>query len=347
MFFCLFSAYIDKMTMSTDIRTEDDACIISRTNLPHQSDCLNSDSSEYTSTIVSCSDSFSSKQTTIADNWTYGTRNYEETESGFSSTTAEAMKDKNTHFDGMIYAEKVSRSSYVWVEDIYRKDEDGDTLLHTALIIQDPELALYFIQMTPCFSWLNIKNKISQTPLHLAVLTNQVSLVRRLVIGGADLQSRDKDGNTPIHLACRGNLLNVVKALLEPVCEEDMKQNNYEIPPEAMVYNLDIKNYDGLACLHLAALKGHIDMIKTLLHYGADVNAWAGKSGKTILHEAAWTGNIHVVKFLVSLGRQCDINARTYDDSTPFDLARSRGHWSIVMELATAGAKYEAENGVE
>lgn len=239
------------------------------------------------------------------------------------------------------------RGRPVNVAKVFRKDEDGDTLLHIALILLSPELAFYIIDRSPSFDWLNIKNKLSQAPLHLAVLTNQIPLVRRLVVAGADIESRDEDGNMPIHLACRDNLVNAVRALLDPVSPDEQKRNNYEIPYQMIPQDLNSKNYEGVSCLHLAAKENNIEIIKVLLDYSADVNVKAEKSGKTILHEAAWSGNVKLVKFLISLGRQCDINAKTYDDYTPFDLARSRGHWSIVMELATAGARYEDEKDLE
>ena len=84
---------------------------------------------------------------------------------------------------------------------------------------------------------------------------------------------------------------------------------------------------------------GHMEIVKTLINNDANISARAEKSGRTILHEAAWSGNINMVKYLISLGKRCEINAKTYDGYTAFDLARSRGHWSIVIELATAGAK--------
>ena len=179
------------------------------------------------------------------------------------------------------------------------------------------------------------------------MLTDQTSLVRRLVVGGADLESRDHDGNMPIHLACRQNSLACLRTLLQPIRYEEQKRNNYDIPFQAIPQNLNSKNYEGLSCLHIATLDNNIEIIKVLTSVGANVNEKAEKSGRTILHEAAWSGNLVLVKYLLSLGRQCDINARTYDDYTPFDLARSRGHWSVVMELGTAGAKYEDEKDLE
>ena len=236
------------------------------------------------------------------------------------------------------------RGPCIDVQKVYRQDDDGDTLLNIALIILAPELALYFIDMTPHFSWLNIPNKLSQTPLHLAVLTKQAGLVRRLVVGGANLEARDKHGNMPIHLACRENLIYCIRALLEPVRYEEQKRNNYDIPFQKVPQNMAAKNYEGLTCLHIASLMDNLDIVKILIDNGANLNSRAEKSGRTVLHEAAWSGKLILVKYLISLGNRCNINAKTYDGYTAFDLARSRRHWSIVIELATAGANSDVQD---
>ena len=235
------------------------------------------------------------------------------------------------------------RGPCIDVNKVYRKDNDGDTLLHIAIIILAEDLAFYFIDRTPWFTWLNIQNMLLQTPLHLAVLTNQVSLVRRLVVAGADTESRDKEGNMAIHLACRDNLVNILRSLLEPISAEEQKRNNYDASVQNIPHNLNSKNYEGHTCLHIASSFNHMDIVKTLIDNNANINARAEKSGRTILHEAAWSGKINMVKYLISLGKRCEINAVTYDGYTAFDLARSRGHWSIVIELATA----VVENGDE
>ena len=42
-----------------------------------------------------------------------------------------------------------------------------------------------------------------QTPLHIAVHTDQASLVKDLIYQGALLDIMDRNGNTPIHIACQ------------------------------------------------------------------------------------------------------------------------------------------------
>ena len=222
------------------------------------------------------------------------------------------------------------------VSIVYRQDTDGDTLLHTVLILLDTDTALYIIDNSPSCTWLNIRNNLSQTPLHVAVLTNQTTAVRRLVVGGADVEAGDRHGNLAIHLACREGFADVLRVLLQPITKEEEQWNNYDVSLQNFNHTLGAVNYEGLTCLHLAASYNRVDVIKLLLENGADINVKAEKSGRTILHEVAWSGNLDLVKFLLMCGRTLDINAKSYDDSTAFDLARSRGNWSIVIELAKA-----------
>ena len=231
------------------------------------------------------------------------------------------------------------------VSTVYRQDEDGDTLLHIAIINLDAEAAAYFIGSSPSPDWLNIRNKLSQNPLHVTVLTNQIPIARQLVVAGVDINARDRHGNTAFHLACRDGLSNIVRALLKPVSFDEQQNNNYIIPLENIHgrTNLNLLNFEGLSCLHLAAANNHIAIIKILLQNGAHVNIKEEKSGRTILHEAAFNGSLELVRLLVILDKSCDLNAKTYDGLTPFDLARARGHWAVVAELAKLETEAEEE----
>lgn len=274
-------------------------------------------------------------------------------------TESTATKDDPIKFEGFEISEEFCvdlngstvkcRRHCIDVTKVYRQDQDGDTLLHIAIISLDSDLAAYIIDWTPCPEWLNTKNKLAQTPLHVAVLTNQITVVRRLIVAGADICQVDRHGNTALHLACREKFIDCLLAMLKPIGYEEQKRNNYNIPTEIVdqKQNLDSVNYVGFACLHLAASNNQIDIVRLLLENGADVHVKTEKSGRTILHEAAWQGNIDLVRFLISLGNTCLLNAKSYDGFTAFDLARSREHWAIVSELAKEGAKLEEEKDVE
>ena len=355
-----------RLTMSKYVYDQEDTRNISSTDPYSHISSLNSDDNPCVGNTGPCPSGHAEclsvkKKPDSFLSHTVSSKTYEETISDLSCLLTEVLNESSTDRDDLEVLNKSStdcvdnetgavaawKEPIIDVDTVYRQDDDGDTLLHTAVILKALDLSYYFIRMTPCVSWLNMKNKLSQTPLHLAVLTNQVSLVRRLVVAEADLESRDQDGNTPVHLASRDNLLSVVKSLLEPFSKEELLKPNCTVVSNTTVHILDIKNYEGLSCLHVAASNCNLEMVNVLLQYGADVNTRAEKSGRTILHEAAYSGDVQLVKFLLALGRQCHINAKTYDDYTPFDLARSRHHWSIVLELATAGAKYDEEQDME
>lgn len=222
---------------------------------------------------------------------------------------------------------------------VYTQDKDGDTLLHSVIILQELQLIMLFIQKAASHTWLSFRNNIFQTPLHLAVLTRQVKVVRALMAAGADISVRDKDGNTALHIACRDGLFDIAGNLLEPIRYNEVINNGYKAPYQKIPQDLAVANYEGLSCLHLAAMNDHIEIVELLESKGVDLNIREIKTGRTILHNACLSGNIKLVRQLLKY-RSCNINARTYDGLTPFDLARIKNDESICMILAAAGARY-------
>ena len=80
-----------------------------------------------------------------------------------------------------------------------------------------------------------------------------------------------------------------------------------------------------------AATIGHIDAVKQHLAAGADVNAKAGISEKTPLHEAASSGHKEVVELLIANGadvnqvakmKRVDVSGNTTVKTTPLDFAK-------------------------
>lgn len=244
------------------------------------------------------------------------------------------------HHDDSYEKEQLTRASDCAAN--FTADEDGDNRLHTAIIFQEWTMTMIFISQAASPSWLSFQNKLSQSPLHLAVLTNQVDVVRKLVASGADILSRDRNGNSPLHLACRDGLIGVAKALLEPLKQTETMHNRFHIPNRSIPQDLSLVNYEGLSCLNLAARSCHLNIVELLLQKGADINIREGKTGRTILHNACINGDILLVRALTKL-KTCDVNARAYDGLTAFDFARARSHETVCMILAAAGARYGYE----
>ena len=61
---------------------------------------------------------------------------------------------------------------------------------------------------------LDVRNNLLQTPLHLAVLTNQPNVVEKLVLSGASTNIPDRKGNTPAHIACKKGEVKCLQTLL-------------------------------------------------------------------------------------------------------------------------------------
>lgn len=95
----------------------------------------------------------------------------------------------------------------------------------------------------PCL--FNILNDDGQSPLHLAVLTRQPRIVRRLILAGASPALRNFRGNTALHLTCATGDLASAKALTDPLSPVE---RNYLLPGKkipALPQNLEQRNYDG------------------------------------------------------------------------------------------------------
>lgn len=223
---------------------------------------------------------------------------------------------------------------------LYQQDEDGDTLLHLAIIHGEEHYALRIIELAFSEHQLNIQNSQQQTALHLAVVTHQPGLARHLVSCGASLITRDRCGNTPLHLACRDGDLECVRYLTAPLGLKDFRHPNYTPHCQLVPQDLTIKNYEGETCLHLAACRGHLPVLHHLFndqHCTADVNVQEGKSGRTVLHKAAETNNFQLVGFLLQQ-RQVNLEALTYDSRTPLCLAMDRKLTDMATVLKKAGA---------
>ncbi|KAH3858130.1 hypothetical protein DPMN_100750 [Dreissena polymorpha] len=206
------------------------------------------------------------------------------------------------------------------------QDDDGDGILHMAIIQEDTEFVLNMIDQFPIASLINMRNNIYQTPLHLAVATNQPGIVKSLICACANLGSCDKNGDTPLHVACKYGYMECIKELLHPhlLCAERK--------------DLSARNFEGLTCLHIAFTNNHVNIMEALLEAGVDINLTEGKTGRTILHNACLSGNVIMVRLLIRY-KDCNFDALSYDSLTPFDLACVRNHDEITMILAAIGAQ--------
>ncbi|XP_067390103.1 NF-kappa-B inhibitor alpha [Emydura macquarii macquarii] len=198
--------------------------------------------------------------------------------------------------------------------------EEGDTFLHLAIIHEEKALSLEVIrQATGDPAVLNFQNNLNQTPLHLAVITEQPEIAETLLKAGCDPEIRDFRGNTPLHIACEQGSLRGVSVLTQ-YCQQ---HHLYSV--------LQSANYNGHTCLHLASIQGYLAIVERLLSLGADVNAQEPCNGRTALHLAVDLQNSELVSLLVKHG--ADVNKVTYQGYSPYQLTWGRESSSIQEQL--------------
>lgn len=233
---------------------------------------------------------------------------------------------------------KLSNSNSGYLRLILKPDKDGDNLLFIAIILGKTVIAMLLIDLIPDYKWLSRYNRKFQTALHLATLTNNCKVVRRLVVAGIEVHKQDCRGNTALHISCLKGLLDIAKALLTPVTYSETKLNSYEIPYQPIPQNLEIRNGDGLTSFLIATINRNKDLMDLLIANEADINAFEMKSGKTCLHILAEYGDAILIKHVLSKPK-VNVNAKTYSGYTPVQIAYFRGHDQVAYLLRCAGAE--------
>ncbi|TNN76109.1 NF-kappa-B inhibitor epsilon [Liparis tanakae] len=245
---------------------------------------------------------------------------------GSSSITVESLSEIVADCTLSGAPEEHARSSYLTEQEenvLTTITEDGDTILHLAIIHEDKVIAQQLIQLFPK-EVLDIQNDLYQSSLHLATYLNLTDVVKSLVEKGASLELQDHEGNTALHVACQRG---------QTDCATEMTG---EVSPSKLAPVLETQNWRGLACLHLAALNRQHPIMKLLVKKGADLNIQEGTSGKTALHLATELHDITSVKLLLSRG--ANVDAAMFNGCTSLHLAVGRQDAAIANLLCQSGA---------
>ncbi|XP_010639891.1 nuclear factor NF-kappa-B p105 subunit isoform X3 [Fukomys damarensis] len=211
------------------------------------------------------------------------------------------------------------------------QDENGDSVLHLAVIHLHAELVRDLLQVTAGLiseDIVNMRNDLYQTPLHLAVITKQEDVVEDLLRAGADLNLLDRLGNSALHLAARQGHDRILSVLLKHQRAAPL---------------LDQPNGEGLNAIHIAVTSNSLSCLLLLVAAGADVNAQEQKSGRTALHLAVEQDNVSLAGCLLLEG-EAHVDSTTYDGTTPLHIAAGRGSTRLAALLKAAGADPLVEN---
>jgi hypothetical protein len=171
------------------------------------------------------------------------------------------------------------------------------------------------------FSFLSLAG--SYEDFFKAVQFDDVRTVQSLLQRGFDPNTVNPAGHSGLMLAVREPSLKVAEVLAGwPQTKVDVRNDKDESP------------------LMLAALKGHLALVKKLVERDADVN----KTGWTALHYAASGGHTQVIDFL--LENSAYIDAESPNGTTPLMMAAMYGSPESVKLLIQAGADLNVKNMV-
>lgn len=170
---------------------------------------------------------------------------------------------------------------------------------------------------------LNIypKDDKGLTPLHVAVLHDQIVIVDFLLDRETDINAADADGLTALHYACIKGHQNILLLMLHANADSTVMDSRRNTP------------------LHLAVDRGHENCVKALLylseHMKVSVNANAANdNGDTPLHLAARWGYCAIVHILLEYGANCGLSNKK--GQTPLVVTYSENIAELLRCSATA-----------
>jgi ankyrin repeat protein len=201
------------------------------------------------------------------------------------------------------------------------------------------------------------KDKYGTSALHFACHEGFVSVIRRLVEMGADINALDNNGSTPLVIACISGheaaafLLLHLGADGKTWKDGDGRSALYWACMEGLVSvirrlvdmgaDINQQDNDGITPLIWACESGKEAMAHLLLEFGADVNRGEDEDGRSALHLASRRGLVSVIRRLVDMG--ADINQLDNNGTTPLVFACSSGNEAAALPSRPRGRREERE----
>ncbi len=172
--------------------------------------------------------------------------------------------------------------------------------------------------------WLLTGCKLQQpeanAKLHNAVLTNEISVVKKWLRKGASVNyQEDRRGWTPLLFAVEASNYEMAKVLLDHSADPNILSTKNQISP-----------------LQRAASKGNLDIIKLLISAGAELDHQDAQLRSTPLMWACLQGHEKAAHLLLDSGAL--INVRGNRGESALFLAVSTQQTSVVKLLVSYGA---------
>ncbi|XP_031367371.1 NF-kappa-B inhibitor cactus-like [Apis dorsata] len=241
--------------------------------------------------------------------------NNEISEPVFETFTRNRIEDTKQYEHEQVILNELWQGNYV-------QTLKGDPLLHWTITQGFVESACAMIRTTLEVEFLNVLNSDGQSPLHLAVLAKQPRIIRELILAGANPEVRNFRGNTPLHLSCSIGDFQSTFALVSPLNSNEYYYLRPGMKVPILPQNLELRNYDGQMCIHIAVSSNHIELVRLLIDHGANIEAREGLTGRTALHLAIERAYESIITLLLQKSKTC-LNTKNYAGKTAYQLARN------------------------
>ncbi|KAF3358988.1 hypothetical protein VDGD_06119 [Verticillium dahliae] len=180
---------------------------------------------------------------------------------------------------------------------------------------------------------LDVKDSQGDSALHLIQLHATANVLRKLVMGGADIEAVNNGGLTPL-----------AKAVKSPFTDESVL---YLIKKGAQP-NLTAPGFEGI--LHEAVRNCDLPVLKALVKAGADINALSGETGSSILYliarylSSSMTGTRETLEYFVE---ELGLPVNIYGGPLGWPLTAAAHRPGVAFEyLLEHGANTEVEDSI-
>ena len=160
---------------------------------------------------------------------------------------------------------------------------------------------------------IEVKDNYHYTPLHISSYYGHLEVVECLAKSGADIEAKSSNEQTPLILASLSGHLSVVKFLVDEGADMEAEDNDH-----------------FHTAVHVAASKGHYEILKHLYQKGACADNKA-------LVLASENGFLSIVQFLKE--EYVDLKNCNFLGTEALNVAAKNGHLDVV--------KYLMKNGTE
>lgn len=235
--------------------------------------------------------------------------------------------------------------------DLHQKDNFGDTVLHTATMLQvDDEILLMLTQKG---ADINARNKEGVTPLLIAIQSGDVEMIKLLTSCGANIHTKDTHGNSPLSIALSSDTEIFEATINAQNC--NTQDSNGNTPLHMALLNdapllkvqhiisltddVNLRNSEGNSPLFITVLKNRKQVGTNLLQKNADIFSTNTNNNSPLSLALKYGGSVQ--DWLIT---SKTIRSTDGSGNTVLHYAAEWGYIDSIISLKAKGADINAKN---